>query len=306
MKILITGSSGMVGKNLASSLKGYELLLPTSKELNLLDKDKVFSYLKEKNPELIIHCAGKVGGIQANIKQPTAFFVENLLMGQNLILSARELEIKKVINLGSSCMYPRDFKNPLKEEYILQGELEPTNEGYALAKIAVAKLCEYISKEDSSFLYKTLIPCNLYGYYDKFSPENSHMIPAVIRKIHEAKESNLSTVEIWGDGTAKREFMFTQDLCDFISEAISKIDNLPQYLNVGLGYDYSINEYYSEIARVIGFSGEFDHDLTKPVGMKQKVVDTTNLKKFGFTAKTSLREGIEKTYNYFLNEELNE
>lgn len=301
MKILITGGSGMVGKNIAlnSASSKFDILTPSSKELNLLDFQLVDNYLKKENPDVIIHAAGLVGGIQANIENPVSFLVDNLSMGKNLIIAARNNKINKLINLASSCMYPRDAENPLKESLILQGELEPTNEGYALAKIVCTRLCEYITKTNSELLYKTIIPCNLYGKYDKFDPKNSHMIPAVVRKVFEAKENGESSVEIWGDGLARREFMFVNDLVDFIFYAVKNLEEMPQNINVGLGYDYSINEYYQTIAEVIGYTGDFVHDLSKPVGMKQKVVDIDLLNKFGWKATTSLKEGIKETLNYF-------
>ena len=196
-------------------------------------------------------------------------------------------------------MYPRFAINPLSEDLILKGELEPTNEGYAIAKIMSTRLCEYIVKEDNSKNYKTVIPCNLYGKYDKFHPKNSHMIPAVIRKIHDANLSGANEINIWGDGTARREFMYAEDLSDFIFYAITKFDKMPQNINVGLGYDYSINDYYSEIATVLGYKGKFSHDLTKPTGMKQKLIDDTKLKEFGWKSKTTLTEGLRKTIDYY-------
>jgi GDP-L-fucose synthase len=302
MKVLITGGSGMVGQNLLNhqGLKDFEKLAPTSSELNLLDRNSVSNYLKSHQPELIIHCAGRVGGIQANIKNPTAFLSENLEMGLNLLLSAQKNKIKKLINLGSSCMYPRDATNPLKEIDVLRGELEPTNEGYAIAKCAISRLCDYISREDNSYMYKTIIPCNLYGRWDKFAPHNSHLIPAIIAKITEAIEKKQEIVEIWGDGNSRREFMFADDLADFIEIAVMKIQDLDQLTNVGLGFDYSINEYYQAVARALSYKGSFKHDLTKPTGMKQKLVDITRAKKLGWKAKTDLDLGINKTIEYFM------
>jgi len=303
-KILITGSNGMVGKNIVEfeKSKNYVLLTPSSKELNLLDKSSVDKYIEENNPDIIIHCAGIVGGIQANMANPVKFLVENTQMGINLIMSAYECGVKKLINMSSSCMYPRDAKNPLTEELILKGELEPTNEGYALAKVTSTRLCEYINTEDNTYHYKTIIPCNLYGKYDKFDPKHSHMLPAVIRKIYEAKENELQEIDIWGDGEARREFMLAEDLADFTYFAIENFESMSQNINVGLGTDYTINEYYQTIAKVIGYTGKFVHDLTKPVGMKQKLIDDTKLKDFGWKYKTSLEEGIEKTFDYYLEE----
>ncbi|QBA65397.1 GDP-L-fucose synthase family protein [Muriicola soli] len=300
-KILITGGTGMVGKNILEHPKAqdYEILHPSSKELNLLSKEQVKEYLTKYHPDVIIHAAGLVGGIQANMANPVGFLVQNLDMARNLIGVAYELKIPKLLNIASSCMYPRRAANPLKESMILTGELEPTNEGYALAKIFGTRLCEYISKEDTQLSYKTLIPCNLYGKFDKFDPKNSHMLPAVIRKIDQAVQQQNNEVEIWGDGESRREFMYSEDLADFIFYAMPRFEKLPQNLNVGLGFDYSINEYYATIAKILGYKGGFKHDLSKPVGMKRKLIDNSALKNFGWQAKTSLEEGILKTYQYY-------
>lgn len=304
MKLLITGSRGMVGRNIVEFVKStnYILLTPSSEELNLLDRDSVDNYIKVNSPDFVIHCAGIVGGIQANIANPVKFLVDNTQMGLNIIMASHEAGVKKFINMSSSCMYPREAVNPLGEELILQGKLEPTNEGYALAKITSTRLCEYINKEDETCFYKTVIPCNLYGKYDKFDSKHSHMLPAVIRKIHEAKVANEEYSDIWGDGEARREFMYAEDLADFIYYAIENFEKMPQNINVGLGEDYTINEYYQAISKVIGYEGTFIHDLTKPIGMKQKLIDDTKLKEFGWSYKTSLEDGIKKIYTYYLQE----
>jgi len=304
MKILLTGGSGMVGRNIQDYAQLYrddEILHPSSHELNLLDFESVKAYLTQHQPDFIIHAAGIVGGIQANIDNPVKFLVDNLKMGQNLVLAAQEVGIKQLLNLGSSCMYPRSAPNPLREEQILTGALEPTNEGYALAKIVTAKLCVYCSQESSGQLqYKTLIPCNLYGKYDKFDGVKSHMIPAALYKIHQAKVQNANEVEIWGDGTARREFMYAEDLADAVFYALDNFERMPDMLNIGLGHDFSINEYYDAVATIIGFEGSFAHDLTKPVGMKQKLVSTEKLEEFGWKHRYSLTDGLQKTYQYYL------
>ena len=304
MKILLTGSNGMVGKNILAhtSSVNHNFLTPSSKDLNLLHFQDVKKYIAIHQPDFIIHAAGKVGGIQANIKEPVNFLVDNIDIGRNIIMAAKENNILNLINLASSCMYPRTANNPLAESLILKGELEPTNEGYAIAKIMSTRLCEYIVKEDNSMSYKTVIPCNLYGKYDKFHPKNSHMIPAVIRKIYDAKLSNANEISIWGDGTARREFMYAEDLADFIFYAIKNFNKMPQNINVGLGYDYSVNDYYIEIAKILDYQGKFSHDLSKPVGMEQKLIDDTKLKKFGWKSKTTLNEGLTKTINYYKTE----
>ncbi len=308
MKILLTGHSGMVGQNILEHHKAqnYTFLTPKSTTLNLEHKLEVEAYIEAHKPDLVIHAAGMVGGIQANIAHPVDFLIKNLDMGKHIIMAAKKHKIKSLINLSSSCMYPRLAQNPLKESEILKGELEPTNEGYALAKIVTTRLCEYIVKENPIYNYKTVIPCNLYGRYDKFSPKHSHMIPAVIKKIHDAKTRKDKEVEIWGDGQARREFMYAEDLADFIFYTIEHLEKLPQNLNVGLGSDWTINEYYQTIADVVGYKGVFKHDLTKPVGMKQKLIDNEKLTAFGWKARTSLKEGIEKTYAYYKNAILND
>ncbi len=293
----------MVGKNLLEhpDANQYEILTPTSIELDLRDYNATKTYLELHNPDFVIHAAGKVGGIQANIREPVKFLVENLDLNRNLILAAKESNIKHLLNLGSSCMYPRNRPEALTEDMILSGELEPTNEGYALAKIISARLCEYITKENDSFKYKTLIPCNLYGKYDKFDPLNSHLIPAIIDKIHKAKIKS-SSVEIWGNGSARREFMYASDLADAIFTAVTDFDSLPLYMNIGLGYDFTINEYYTTVAKIIGFKGKFKHNLDKPVGMSRKLVNIELQSKWGWSAKYSLEEGIKETYQYYLKD----
>jgi GDP-L-fucose synthase len=308
MKILLTGANGMVGKNLLAIASDYkhDFLSPASSELNLLDASSVKQYIDKYQPDMIIHAAGIVGGIQANMAQPVKFLVDNMLMGINILTAANNTNVGRFLNLSSSCMYPRDAINPLSEDLILKGELEPTNEGYALAKVTSTRLCEYICKENPTRLYKTIIPCNLFGRFDKFDPKHSHMIPAVIRKIDEAKKDNLEVIDIWGDGEARREFMYAEDLAEFIFYAIENFEQMPQNLNVGLGEDYTINQYYQAIADVVGYKGRFKHDLSKPVGMKQKLIDDAKLKEFGWSYKNSLETGIKKTYEFYLSEYCND
>lgn len=302
VRVLLTGGSGLVGRNFLEhpAIGEFDILAPRSNELNLLDDRAVEAYLREKRPDIVIHAAGRVGGIQANIREPVRFLMDNLDMGRNIVWAARSTGVKHLLNLGSSCMYPRNAPNPLHEDMVLKGELEPTNEGYALAKVVTARLCEYISREDASCQYKTLIPCNVYGRHDKFDPSHSHLVPAIIHKIHEAKLSGSAPVEIWGDGTARREFMYAGDLADCLVESVRRFDTLPDTMNVGIGEDASINEYYETVAEVIGYDGQFKHDLTKPVGMMRKLVSTDKAQAWGWRAKTSLRDGIAKTYDYYL------
>ncbi|MFC0268202.1 GDP-L-fucose synthase family protein [Kushneria aurantia] len=307
MRVLLTGGSGMVGRNILEHRSAglFEILAPSSSELNLLDQASVKDYISAVQPDLIIHAAGRVGGIQANIADPAGFLVQNSLMGIHVINEAYRAGVKYCINLASSCMYPRDALNPLHENQILKGELEPTNEGYALAKVTATKLCQYISETDNDVSYVTLIPCNLYGRHDNFDPHSSHMIPAVIRKIHEAHKNGSFTVEIWGDGNARREFMYAEELADCIFSVIAEIQRggpASGLMNVGIGRDYSINEYYKAVADVVGYKGEFSHDLSRPVGMRQKLIDSSRINNMGWCSSTRLADGISKTYEYFLQE----
>jgi len=301
MRIFLTGAHGMVGRNLLRhpGFAKHEILSPSHAELDLTSAAQVTSFLQEHKPDFIVNAAGRVGGIQANIKNPVAFLVDNIDINRNVILGAYKAGIKHLLNLGSSCMYPREAPNPLRESLILHGELEPTNEGYALAKIMAQRLCQYVMKEAPGFMYKTLIPCNLYGPYDKFNLENSHLIPAAILKIHNAKYTS-SPVEVWGDGEARREFMYVEDLNDCIVRGIENFESLPNLMNVGIGSDYSINEYYKAVAEVVGYSGPFKHDLTKPVGMRKKLVSTKLATEWGWTSKYTLTTGLKRTYDYYL------
>ena len=301
-KLLITGGSGMVGQNILNHplAKSWEIFAPSSNELNLTNTLECEKYISKKMPNLIIHSAGKVGGIKANIAEPVEFLDKNIMIGRNVIMGARLAGVKNLINLASTCIYPRLAENPLNEELILKGELEPTNEGYAIAKIFSTRLCEYIRREDPTYQYKTLIPCNLYGLYDKFDPDKSHLVPAIIHKIHQAKISNKPSVEIWGDGNARREFMYSADLADAVFNAAKNMEILPNKINIGIGNDYTINEYYETIAEVLGWNGVFTHDLSKPVGMMRKLCDTSLQSNWGWKPKTSLKNGLTKTYQYYL------
>ena len=303
MKILVTGSNGLVGHAVVESLQKstHELLTPSHSELDLLNRHAVRDYLQKNHPDFVIHSAGTVGGIMVNRKFHTRYMLDNLDMGRNIIFESFQAGVKNLINLGSSCMYPRDSEKPLTEEMILTGELEPTNEGYALAKIMCARLCDYISRENPDCHYKTVIPCNLYGRWDKFKTENAHMLPQVIHRIHTAKIENQPSISIWGSGQAKREFLYAGDLGDLISYCVENFERMPTYLNAGSGVDFTIDHYYKIVAEVVGYTGTFEHDLSKPEGMQKKLTDISKLKSFGWTAETDLKTGIEKTYEFYLS-----
>ncbi len=297
----------MLGQNIFEhpAAAQYDIVAPSSQELDLTDLAATQRFMTDTNPDVVIHAACLVGGIQANIAHPVDYLVTNIDLGRNVIMAARQAGVPKLINLGSSCMYPRNAPNPLSETLVLQGELEPTNEGYALGKIFSTRLCEYINREsqqtgEPGVSYKTLIPCNQYGRHDKFDPKHSHLIPAIIHKVHEAKVQNLPEVEIWGDGTARREFMYSGDLAGAVLQAVQDFSQLPDLINIGMGYDHSINDYYAAAAQVIGWQGNFVHNITKPVGMKQKLVDITRQRAWGWMPTTALSTGIENAYQYYL------
>lgn len=304
MKILITGGGGMVGRNVREALLargGCTVLAPDRKALDLSNQQAVADYLNTERPDLVVHSAGRVGGIQANMAHPVEFLVENLDIGRNVIMGAQQAGVPRLLNMASSCMYPAQAESPLPESLILNGALEPTNEGYALAKIVSTRLCEYISRTTPGLNYKTLVPCNLYGRHDKFDPRHSHLIPAIIHKVHAAIQSGADEVDIWGDGTARREFMYAGDLADAVVRSLDHFDTLPAVMNVGLGQDHSVNDYYATVARVMGWNGRFVHDLSKPVGMKRKMVDVSEQTRWGWAPGHTLEQGLQKTIQFYLD-----
>ena len=298
-KIVLFGSNGFVGTNFLNDTRAlnYKVYAPSKSEVNLFNKSEILNYLKLKKPDLIINTAGKVGGILVNSENNFSFLNENILLNYNLINSSKELRIKNYINLSSSCIYPKDKNNLLKESDILNGKLEETNEGYALAKIFALKSCYYLSKQ---FNYKTIIPCNLYGPFDDFNHNTSHMIPGVISRVHEAKINNKKHVQIWGNGGARREFMYIEDFIDFLYFALRNFNQIPNILNVGLGYDFSIIEYYNQILSLLDYKGKLLIDNTKPSGIKQKLMDISLLQTLGWKSKTSLYQGLKLTYKFYL------
>ncbi len=301
-KILITGASGLVGSNLITRLEQEEshtnLLYPSHSELDLLDQRDVNRFVEETKPKYVFHCAATVGGIQANINSPYKFLYNNLVMQNNVINACIENNVEKVLFLASVCMYPTNYKQPLKEEYLLEASVEPTNEGYALSKICGTKLCQAANKQfNTKFI--VLAPANLYGPGDSFDLNNSHVLSALIRKIYEAKENNKEGIIIWGSGKPKREFLYVDDLVDCMLWSMNNLEKTDTFLNVGTGEDISILELAKLIAEIIKYKGEFIHDISKPDGMMLKRSDVTKMNKLGWKAKTSLKEGIKKTINYY-------
>ncbi|WP_299065969.1 GDP-L-fucose synthase [uncultured Polaribacter sp.] len=301
-KIYIAGHRGMVGSAVWRALekKGYTNLIgKTSKELDLKNQVEVFKFLETEEPEAIIDAAARVGGILANNDFPYQFLMENMQIQNNLIDSALKLGINKFIFLGSSCIYPKLAPQPLKEEYLLTDSLEPTNEWYAIAKITGVKACQAIRKQFNKD-YVSLMPTNLYGYFDNFDLETSHVLPAMLRKFHEAKLNDNADVTLWGSGTPMREFLFVDDMAEAVVYAIE--NELPEYLyNVGSGKDIAIKELAETIQKVIGHKGNIVWDSEKPDGTPRKLMDVSKMKNIGWEYSTELLEGIEKTYQWFLN-----
>lgn len=300
-RVWITGGNGMVGRNLREHTRAadWDIVAPTRQELDLADHAAVVEFVRTGRFDLVIHAAGKVGGIQANMADPVGFLVNNLDIGRNVIMAAFEAEVPAFINLSSSCMYPRGRDHALRESDIMTGELEPTNEGYALAKIVSTRLCDYIARTRPDLAYRTVIPCNLYGRHDKFDPAASHLVPAIIAKISNAVKTGDGEVEIWGDGSARREFMYAADLADAIWRAADVPAALPQLMNVGIGDDHSILDYYEAVAAALDWQGRFRFDLTRPVGMQRKLSDINLQRAWGWTPSTTLRDGIAATIQFY-------
>jgi GDP-L-fucose synthase len=302
-KILITGSDGMVGKALVKILKEEgckNFLLPNYKELDLRNQNDVKNYFEYNKPEYVFHLASKVGGISANINSPAEFLYDNLAIEINVIESARENSVEKLLFLGSSCIYPRECPQPMKEEDLLTGKLEPTNEGYALAKISGLKMCEYYNKQyGTNFI--NLMPPNMYGPNDHFDEEKSHVVSSIITKFSNAKENRDKFVEIWGTGNSRREFLYVEDAADAIVYFMKNYSarEIGPFINIGFGEDISIKNLAFLIREMIGYSGEIIFDKTKPDGMPKKLLDSSKAANLGWKAKTSLKEGLEKTLEWY-------
>lgn len=301
-KIYIAGHRGMVGSACwrALSRKGYSNLIgEASKNLDLRDMSAVSDFFDEHKPEVVIDSAAKVGGILANNSYPYEFLMDNMLIQNNLIKTSIKANVEKFIFLGSSCIYPKLAPQPLKEEYLLTAPLEPTNEWYAIAKISGVKLCEAIRKQFNKD-FVSLMPTNLYGPNDNFDLKSSHVMPALIRKFHEAKISGADEVEVWGSGTPRREFLHVDDLAQAVLLALE--NNLEtNLLNVGYGSDLSISELADLIRNIVGFKGKLIFDSSKPDGTPRKLLDSDKIKQLGFRPEIELKEGIRDTYQWFLD-----
>ncbi|WP_170444937.1 GDP-L-fucose synthase [Ruegeria arenilitoris] len=315
-KIYIAGHRGMVGGAILRQLKArqadgeaLELVTRTHSELDLTDQAAVRAFMQAERPDVVILAAAKVGGIHANNTYPADFIYENLMIECNVIHQAFAAGVRRLLQLGSSCIYPREAAQPMREDALLTGVLEPTNEPYAVAKIAGIKLCESYNRQHGVD-YRSVMPTNLYGPGDNFHPENSHVLPALIRRFHEAKRDGLDEVVIWGTGKPRREFLHVDDM----AEASLFVMDLPQdvyqantqpmlsHINVGCGQDVSIAELASLIAKITGYTGRITQDTTKPDGTMRKLMDVSRLAKMGWKARIGLEDGIRETYDWFLDQ----
>ena len=299
-KILILGSNGMVGSSLlriTKKRKSYKILSPNRKKLDLKKFYQIVRYLKKFKPDVIVNCAAMVGGVHSNNTKPAQFIYNNLVIQTNLIHAAYKSKIKKLIFLGSSCIYPRNSKQPIKEDYLLSGYLEKTNEPYAIAKIAGIKMCESYRREyGCNFI--SVMPTNLYGINDNFDRYDSHVMPALIRKFAEAKKSNAKEVEIWGTGKPKREFLFVDDLAEAILTIDKKYNNVKP-INVGFGEDITIKKLSYKLKKLFKFNGKIKFNKDFPDGTPRKLLDVRQIEKLGWRPKTSLEKGLIKTMNWY-------
>ena len=310
-KIYIAGHRGLVGSAIVRQLesRGFtNLLMRTHKELDLTNQAQVQSFFQQEKPDYVILAAAKVGGIHANNTYPADFIYQNIMIEANVINSAYENKVKRLLFLGSTCIYPKAVEQPMREDALLTDLLEPTNEPYALAKIAGIKLCESYNRQYGTD-FRSVMPTNLYGINDNFHPENSHVIPALMRRFHEAKVNNDAEVVVWGTGKVMREFLYVDDMAEaslFVLELDGqtyKANTQPMlsHINVGTGVDVTIREMAETMKQVVGYEGRLAFDATKPDGASRKLIDITRLKRMGWEYSVDLEEGLQKTYAWYLN-----
>ena len=301
-KIYVAGHKGMVGSAIVRQLEKAgctNIVVKTHSELDLTKQNEVEAFFEQEKPDYVFLAAAKVGGIGANIKQPTEFLMINLQIQCNILSSSFKNNVKKLLFLGSSCIYPCKAEQPLKEEYLLTGPLEPTNEGYAIAKIAGLRQCQYY-KQQYGVDFISVMPCNLYGYYDNFDINRSHIVPAMIRKFHSAKIHDLKNVTIWGTGNVYRELLFTDDMANGCLYVMNNYSG-EEFLNIGYGQDYTVMQIAEMVKKVVGYEGEILTDPSKPEGMYRKIVDSSKINALGWKPSTNIEEGLKLTYQWFLD-----
>lgn len=303
-RIFVSGGGGMVGRALIHRLRqdGYaSILAPSSKQLDMRDQAAVTRFFAEQPIDQVFHLAGHIGGIGASVSYPVEFLYENVMIAMNGIHAARTANVKKLIFLGSSCVYPRVCPQPMTEDDVLTGAFEPTNEGYAIAKIAAMKLCEYSNQQyGTNFL--NLLPCNLYGIGDHFEPAKSHVVSALIYKFHHAKQEGLPSVEVWGTGTTRRELLFVDDLVDAMLHFMHNVQakDIGTFVNIGSGEDIAIRDLAFTIKDIVGYRGDVVFNTSKPDGMPRKLMDVSRAARLGWKAKVGIADGLRRTYDWYV------
>lgn len=299
-RVLVTGANGMLGRAVSKQFKesGAEVTELTREKVDLVKSKDTLEYLEQSSPDLIVHCAASVGGIKTAIQMGSKFLLDNIRIDHSVLFGARQLRIKNLIYIASSCMYPANRDKPLKEDEILSGPLEPTNEEYAITKIVGSRLTQAIGKEDN-LNWRVFVPSNLYGQYDNFDPDRAHLLAAIIRKSTEVRKSQTHRIEMWGDGTPLREFTHVDDLSNWIVASSKFLENLPPLLNVGFGIDYSVRELYEKVLASLDWDAEIIPNLKVPNGNMRKLMDSTLARNFGWTPKISIEEGIKKTILWY-------
>lgn len=303
MRVLVTGAAGMLGRHLVERARtarpDLEVVPITRVEADLRDQASVDRVFADIRPEVVVHAAAKVGGVGAKVRTPVPFLLDNLQMDSAVISAARAHDVGELVYVGSAAVYPAIYERPYVESDILTGAVEGANEGYAIAKLAAIRLCSYISHEDGR-AFRAAVPSNLYGPYDHYDPETAHLIAAALGKMHAAVQGGAPAVEVWGDGSARREFTYAGDLADWIVAQLGSLSAWPPALNLGCGIDHSIADYYREAARVTGFTGELHFDASKPAGVPRRLLDSSRARELGWAPGTDLATGMAATYSDLL------
>jgi GDP-L-fucose synthase len=303
VRVLLTGSGGMLGSSILQSWHhrrpGDEIVGMTRADADLRNRDEVMAYVAEVAPDAVIHAAAKVDGIAAKVAHPTKYLLENLLIDTSVVSAALAAEVPELLYIGSASVYPEGLRQPLVESDMLTGSLEGPSEGYSLAKISGTKLCEYASRE-FGYAYRAAAPSNLYGPNGGHSLQNAHLIDAAFAKVTTAIETGAPVVEVWGDGTARREFTYVHDLADWLVDQVGSLAAWPPMVNLGYGTDFSVREYYELVGEIAGFDGSFFFDTSKPAGVHQRLLDSSAARALGWNPATEIRSGLEETYRSFL------
>jgi GDP-L-fucose synthase len=303
-KVLVTGGTGMLGRSLVKKLNETNLpvLTPNRSELDLSDFNSVKNYFEYFKPSIVFHCAASVGGIQANVNSKSLFLTENYVIDFNVLTSAREQRVSRLAYVGSSCMYPAGLNVPMSEELLLTGPLEKTNESYALSKIMGTKFVEAVREQDS-LSWHTFIASNLYGPYDNFDPQNSHLLASIIRKVHDSKKTKLNEIEIWGTGRSRREFTYVEDFADFMTTLILSNRDFAGTLNVGYGQDFEVRDFYRFVMETAGVSLNPSFNYSMPEGNARKLMDSAKAINLGWKPKTDIMDGIRQTYEWYVRDQ---